>query len=125
MIKYSRSIFIFLICLLVIGTTVFIFFPKAIEWKIKSYIQDRFDSELDYEIANWSYEGLTLNRVSIKPTSDQNIGFLITVDTIKINYRLDILNRNIFVDVDCTLPKIYLQEQDQSISLINFLNLNS
>ena len=120
MIKYSRSIFIFLICLLVIGTTVFIFFPKAIEWKIKSYIQDRFDSELDYEIANWSYEGLTLNRVSIKPTSDQNIGFLITVDTIQINYRLDVLNRNIFVDVDCTLPKIYLKKQDQSISPYQF-----
>jgi hypothetical protein len=120
MIKNLRLYLLSFICLIAVAVTVVFFLPKAIEWKVKNYLQEKIGFEISYGNSSWSRSGITLKEVILYPKKGTDLDFLLTIDNLKFNYSIDVFKRNIDFNIDCIKPKISLEGTDSKESTYSF-----
>lgn len=116
----NRRVALFLSILAVCIFFGFFIFPKAVEWRLKEYFKEKFDSELHYSGVTWTKEGLLFSQVELESKKEAPVSFQLDATRIQVGYRLRPFDLRLELNVELVDPHLILK-QKQGVVPIDYL----
>ncbi|MDR3624868.1 MAG: hypothetical protein P4L16_07005 [Chlamydiales bacterium] len=93
----------------------FVVLPRAVEWRLHHYFQEKFGSTLSYDDVKWKSGSFEFSNLKVKSRENTPIKFLFTVNQLSVKYYFSLLERNIGLDIEFDDPKISLTRETSRV----------